>query len=88
MQQQLDSRQDALHNLQGDLAAMEAHHKQVCNFCALHVLTILALQLSILAFGKCCLPCGRRHVNAGKISIAAMSVFALCYLDPAARACQ
>ncbi|KAL0023643.1 hypothetical protein WJX77_010140 [Trebouxia sp. C0004] len=29
MQQQLDSRQDALHNLQGDLGAMEAHHKQV-----------------------------------------------------------
>lgn len=84
MQQQLDSRQDALHNLQGDLAAMEAHHKQVCNFCALHVLTTLSLQVSVLAFGKCCVvPCKHKHMNACNSSIAALScVFALWYFDP------
>ncbi len=47
MHQQLDSRQDAFCNLQGDLNAMEAHHKQVCKLFALHVCTILSLQVSI-----------------------------------------
>ena len=89
MQQQLDSRQDAFHNLQGDLDAMEAHHKQVCKLCAVHVRTILSLQVSTLCFGKCCVvPCAHRRIDAGKSSIAALSVFALCYFDPAACACQ
>lgn len=89
MQQQLDSRQDAFDNLKGDLDAMEAHHKQVCNFCALHVLTTLPMQVPVLTFGKCCaVPCGHRHVHADKTGIAALPVFALCYVDSAACACQ
>ncbi len=89
MQQQLDSRQDAFCNLQGDLNAMEAHHKQVCNlfcFARLHHPVTAGVYL---AFGECyTVPCEYRQINACKFSTAALSVFALCYFDPAACACQ
>jgi len=34
------------------------------------------------------LPCKHKHMNACKSSIAALSVFALCYFDPVVWACQ